>query len=184
MTNKRKVNFRSSPSARIDYDDGLSQNERQEVCWYSEDELTQSRMDTKSAIQTLLSKGGNVDDIEYCDREISFRGVEKYGNAQVRALKKSKLLIQSVLLRQSEHKLRRGRVAICLKEELAALSKRLSTPCRNLAHLHASKYMDDAKLDETLLELCEWTQDDGEGSCKRRRVCYEVACNETTAREA
>ena len=184
MNNKRRVCFDSGPHERIDYDDGLSLDERQEVCWYSNEELTESRLDAKRAIQTLLSNGGNVDNIHHDDRKVNFRGVEKYANSKVRALRKTKLLVQSVLLRQTEHKLHRGSAAVCLKEELAALSKRLSSPCRDLAHLHASKYMEKEKLDDSILCLYKWSNNGKDGSSKRRRVCYQVDCNETTAMRA
>jgi hypothetical protein len=151
MDNQRVVNFAESLNETMVYEEDLNSQERNTICWYSNAELLESRLGAKRAILLLLRHRGNVAQAQEAasgqEEEITFRGLEKFANAHLCQLRKKKFVIQSVLLRQMEHgrRVAQGRRTVCLKEELAAVSKRLSEPCAALAHFHASKSIQEDK---------------------------------------
>jgi hypothetical protein len=151
MDNQRVVNFAESLHETMVYEEDLSSQERNTICWYSNAELLESRLGAKRAILLLLRHRGNVAQAQEAasgqEEEITFRGLEKFANAHLCQLRKKKFVIQSVLLRQMEHgrRVAQGRRTVCLKEELAAVSKRLSEPCTAVAHFHASKSIQEDK---------------------------------------
>jgi hypothetical protein len=203
----KNVCFASSPRTIV-YEDNLTKQERNTICWYSNAELRESRLDAKRAVQLLLLNRGNVEKAraEEGNDQISFRGVEKYGNSQIRELKKNKLLVHSILLRQTEHArmVEQGRETVCLKEELAIVSKRLSAPCTTLAHFHASKCFhasseddnnDSCQKESEKRDRLYWEANEGTKCAKRRKISLSpvpalgrqhcmVFQREVTAREA
>jgi hypothetical protein len=145
MNNQRLVKFAESLHETMVYEEDLNHQERNTICWYSNAELQESRLGAKQAIHLLLAHQGNVAQAQKAasgqEEEITFRGLEKFANAHLFQLRKKKFVIQSVLLRQMDHgrRMAQERRTVCLKEELAAVSKRLSAPCTALAHFHATK---------------------------------------------
>jgi hypothetical protein len=136
MTNIR-VQFTEEPSVQV-YEDDLSRDKRKQLCWYNESELEECRLDARLAVKLLTHfKGKFPDGID----RYSFRGVEKYGSVALQRFKKRRVVVNSVLLRQVEHRSQTEKACPTkMTHDLAALSRKLSKPSTLLAQFHAAKH--------------------------------------------
>ena len=112
-------------------EDDLSKGERKALCWYSEDELSDSREDARLAVEALQKVDGDfdaVDQSKYC-----LRGVEKYADVAIKVMLQ-KRLVDSVLHQQETNRTKRIKSG---EEHIALVSKMLSQPFKDVAQYHA-----------------------------------------------
>jgi hypothetical protein len=129
--------------------------------WYTEQELQESREEARMCVEALIAVGGKLDHVNTA--QLCLRGIEKFANVTAKA-RARRLLMTSILGQQQQRKRRctaphstdptTGTTTTITttttvessaddQEELAALSRYLSQPSRELAHsfglLNASK---------------------------------------------
>jgi hypothetical protein len=109
----------------------LSKEARKHLCWCSEADLEDSRIDAKMAIEALQEANGNF---EAVDESICIRGIEKYGDVIAIAVLK-KRLINSVLAQQNTN---RTTGSTSGEQNLAVISRILSQPATQIAQIHAT----------------------------------------------
>ena len=172
MSSNRVVAFEDHVR-RHEYDNGIGKgDECKRLCWYADSELEESRLDARHAIRTMLHFKGKLDDID--PDKVTFRGVEKYGSLKLQKLKKDRVVVNSVLSRQSQLRLaNQGKVC---KDDLAAVSRHLSRPNTLFAHYLAAKHFRESESWNALQVKLDGNEE------SRKRIHLNSHCNRDSKR--
>ena len=125
-----------------DEEETVEQQDDKRARWYTQEELVESREEARLALQALQQVQGDVHSVD--PQRHCLRGIEKFGNVMAK-LQTQRVLKESILTQQRQTKqeitttttaTNETSVKTC-PEQLAVLSRYLSQPSRDLAHLLA-----------------------------------------------
>lgn len=166
---RKRVSFAETQKAYCDPSNSLvDKQKKRALCWYTNEELEESRVDARQAIDALHRVGGEfeaVDDSKHC-----IRGIEKYAD-MVEKVTLQKRLVDSVLHQQDLNRQTRASTG---EDQIAFISCMLSDPFKEVAKYHANKNANEVKSDEDYTSL-NTLEDKGVASLKDPRQSFTTA---------
>lgn len=134
MEGKKQVSFASSQTLYFSAH-CLCNEERINLCWYTNEDLQPTRAEVRETIELLQSVQGNLDAINETG-DLCLRGVEKYADA-VGKYRNQRLYLESVLKQQKLN--REDGAPKPNPESLAVLSRYMSKPSLDIALFYAAR---------------------------------------------
>ena len=197
----RKTKGVSFELAQTQYFGGLCYSTLEELKskWYTEQELQESRDEARMCVEALIAVGGELNHVN--TSQLCLRGIEKFANITAKA-RARRLLMTSILGQQQQRKRRHTQQSTETTttmessadddEELAALSRYLSQPARDLAYsfglLNASKVhhfhstqIDQQEQESTFSSLAARQHEMLENDAARALLCMSPAASHTTS---